>query len=98
MGVSFDHQKKRADFILFKQALDLIRSKEHLTTSGLEKIVNIRASMNLDLPGSLKASYPLSFYYYIYNNKSNVVPVDRSIVDDLEIPEPACGSMWVYGS
>lgn len=78
--------KKRADFILFKQALDLIRSKEHLTTSGLEKIVNIRASMNLDLPGSLKASFP------------NVVPVDRPIVDDLEIPDPACGSMWVYGS
>ena len=46
--------KKQVDYMLFKEALYLIKNKEHLTFKGLQKIVNIRASMNKGLPESLK--------------------------------------------
>jgi hypothetical protein len=35
--------QKQIDYILFKQILELISRKEHLTTEGLQKIVSIRA-------------------------------------------------------
>lgn len=61
--------KKRSreglDFLLFKQVFNLIDKKEHLTLSGLHKILSIKASMNLGLPESLKAAFP------------NITPVQR---------------------
>jgi hypothetical protein len=38
-----------------------VLKKEHLTIEGLQKIINIKASMNLGLSGrsSLKAAFPL---------------------------------------
>ena len=33
--------QKKADFEVFKQAVDLVKSKKHLTKEGLQKIVNI---------------------------------------------------------
>jgi len=42
------------DFELFKQALDLVKNKEHLTLEGFKKIISIRASMNVGLPYELK--------------------------------------------
>jgi hypothetical protein len=39
--------KKRADYLLFKQVLELIKTKEHLTQEGLEKLVAIKASINI---------------------------------------------------
>lgn len=38
--------KKLSDFILFKQVINLIKNKEHLTLEGISKIANIKASMN----------------------------------------------------
>jgi hypothetical protein len=35
-----------AGFILFKQAVEIIESKEHLITEGLKKLIGIKASMN----------------------------------------------------
>lgn len=49
--------QKQADFILFKNILELIRRKEHLTPSGLNKIVSYKVVMNKGLPGSLKESF-----------------------------------------
>jgi hypothetical protein len=50
--------QKRADYILFKQAVELILRGEHLTAEGLNKIVAIKASMNRGLPLDLKAAFP----------------------------------------
>ena len=50
--------KKRSDYELFKLAINLIENKEHLTPEGLEKLVSIRASMNLGLTSDLKFAYP----------------------------------------
>jgi len=48
--------EKRADFELFKQIVDIISRKEHLSEKGLQKIVNIKASMNFEkLSDNLKA-------------------------------------------
>jgi len=50
---------KKADFELFSRAVELMRNKEHLTQEGLEKLVAIKASMNLGLSDSLKVAFPL---------------------------------------
>jgi len=36
--------QKLADYLLFKQAFELIRNKEHLTIEGLNKLIAIKAS------------------------------------------------------
>ena len=52
--------QKYADYLLFKQVAAMMGQKEHLTQGVffLEKIVSIKASVNLGLPDSLKASFP----------------------------------------
>jgi hypothetical protein len=60
--------KKKADFYLFKEIINLIKMKEHLTESGLKKIISLKASMNQGLSDKLKVEF------------LNVVPVDKPIV------------------
>jgi len=75
-------KEKRADFELFKQIIDIISRKEHLSEKGLQKIVNIKASMNFEkLSDNLKAWFP------------NTVPVNRSVIKDPVIYDPE----WVSG-
>ena len=54
---------------------------EHLISSGISEIINIRASINLGLSPELKAAFPLH------------VPVVRPLVETTEIPH----SQWVVG-
>lgn len=61
--------KKRADYELFKRALELMNRKEHLTMEGLMKILSIKASMNKGLSEDLQRVFP------------NVTPVPRPLVD-----------------
>lgn len=49
---------KLSDYLLFKQAYEIIKNKEHLTIEGLNKIVGIKASLNLGLPDNLKEAFP----------------------------------------
>nr|YP_010608716.1 hypothetical protein PNX16_mgp055 [Drechslerella dactyloides]WAN89796.1 hypothetical protein [Drechslerella dactyloides] len=57
---------KRGDFELFKSVVMMMQQKEHLTKEGLDKIVAIRASMNLGLSEVLKAAF------------INTIPISRS--------------------
>jgi hypothetical protein len=50
-----------------------MNNKEHLTFEGLNKIVSIRASMNLNLSEVLKESFP------------SITPVSRPKIDNREI-------------
>jgi len=50
--------------------------REHLNPEGLQKIVNLRASVNNGLSDSLKAAFP------------NTQPVSRPIVEFKGIPDP----------
>ena len=60
----FDHldkypliTQKLADYELFKEAYNLILNKQHLTLSGLHKIVAIKASINRGLSDQLKTAF-----------------------------------------
>jgi hypothetical protein len=68
--------QKQANYILFKQALELINRKEHLTSKGLQKIVNIRASMNNGLTEVLTESF------------LNTTSIPRPLVLNSEIKDP----------
>ena len=50
--------KKLSDYILFKQVAFLMLNKEHNNLEGLQKIVNLRASLNWGLPNNLKEAFP----------------------------------------
>lgn len=50
--------QKRGDFLLFKQAYELVINKEHLTKEGILKIVSLKASLNRGLSEQLKAAFP----------------------------------------
>jgi len=73
--------QKAADFLLFEQIVELMLAGEHLTKDGLNKIVAIKASMNLGLSDVLKAEF------------SHIVPVNRPIIETTEIADPN----WISG-
>ena len=50
--------QKLADYILFKEVVLMMKRGEHLTSSGLEAIMNRRASMNRGLTPALKEAFP----------------------------------------
>ena len=50
--------KKHADFLLFKEVINLVKQKEHLNMEGLRKILAIKASINLGLPDQLNEAFP----------------------------------------
>lgn len=49
---------KIADYLLFKEAFNIIKLQEHVTVEGLNKLVGIKASLNLGLPLNLKEAFP----------------------------------------
>jgi hypothetical protein len=68
--------QKWSDFQLFKQAVELVEGKEHLTPSGLKKILSIKAVLNNGLSEDLSAAFP------------NIVPYIRPQYPELIIPDP----------
>ena len=73
--------QKRADFELFKQVVEIMIKKEHLTIEGLHRILAIRASMNLGLSDVLKTAFP------------DITPVARPTVELPKNIEPN----WLAG-
>jgi LAGLIDADG endonuclease len=73
--------QKRADFLLFKQVVELINNKDHLTKEGLIKIINLKASMNLGISDIVKSNF------------NNTDPVERPIIKIDNIIDPH----WVTG-
>lgn len=65
--------EKAADLYLFKQAVELITNKTHLTEQGLLNIVNIKASMNLGLSDKLKTEF------------KGYIPVERPVINTKKI-------------
>ena len=73
--------QKYADFNMFKQVVELMLNKEHLTPEGIQKIINLKASINRGLPDKLKAAFP------------DTKPVQRPVVELRSIPDPN----WIAG-
>ena len=73
--------KKYADYLLFLDAVYLIKNKEHLTKEGLNKIVAFKSSMNLGLSDELKRDFP------------SVIPAIVPIIANNKIFSPE----WIAG-
>ena len=58
-----------------------MQRREHLTTSGLQEIIKLRASLNLGLSDELKAAFP------------KIIPANKPKVENQIIPHP----QWVTG-
>jgi len=70
--------EKAADFILFKNVIELISKGAHLSIEGLYQIINIKASMNLGISHDLKSDF------------SKFIPVERPLILTENIPDPHC--------
>ena len=77
--------KKHEDFILFTQIVNLMDQKEHLTLSGLHKIISLRASMNFGLSPSLKEAFP------------NIIPAIRPKRSDKILLNSTIDLNWIVG-
>ena len=73
--------QKRGDYLLFKQILSIMQLKEHLTLEGLQKIINIRATLNYGLSKELQLMFP------------ETIPVPRPLRETSVIPHP----QWIAG-
>nr|QJQ35341.1 LAGLIDADG endonuclease [Fusarium pseudoanthophilum] len=73
--------QKRADFDLFKRIVNKLNNQEHLTSEGLQEIVNIGVSLNLPWSSLVRDNFP------------NTIPVARPLVKDMGIPHPE----WIAG-
>lgn len=73
--------QKRADYLLFKQVVAIMKNKQHLTSEGLTKIISIRASMNKGLSETLYTNFP------------GIIPDVRPLVESIKIPD----SNWLAG-
>lgn len=60
--------KKHWDYILFKQIVLFMLNGEHNTLEGTQKIVNIKAFLNLGLSDDLKKAFP------------NTTPLENQII------------------
>jgi hypothetical protein len=67
--------QKAADFKLFLQVAELMKNKGHLTTEGLQEIINIKSSMNLGLSDELKLNF------------IDTAPVHRPTINTINIPD-----------
>ena len=73
--------QKFADYLLFKQSIDLIQKKLHLTEKGLLTLVGIKSVLNWGLSEKFKETFP------------NTIPVVRPKVDTSEIKDV----YWLIG-
>jgi len=68
--------KKYEDYVLFKKAYYILLNKEHLTIDGLQKFVEIKATINKGLSDSLKLAFP------------SVTIIEKSMEIDSKINNP----------
>lgn len=68
--------QKAADFILFKQVVELMNNKAHLKMEGFNQIISIKSSMNLGLSDFLKSEF------------NNIIPVKKQTIKTENIPDP----------
>jgi hypothetical protein len=73
--------QKYGDYLLFKQAYQLLVNREHLTPEGLRKIISIKASINNGLSEPLKEAFP------------DVTFAIRPIKENISI----CNPQWLAG-
>lgn len=73
--------QKQGDFLIFVDIYKLIMQGSHLTSEGLNKIMSLKASLNLGLNENLLSKF------------SDIESVNRPVVVNSEIPSP----FWISG-
>jgi len=73
--------RKKGDYLLFKQIVSIIQLKEYLNTKGLQKIINLKATLNFGLSKELQLMFP------------ETIPVARPLREPCIIPHP----QWITG-
>ena len=73
---------KQIDFTLWKQCVNLILNKKHLTSQGLEKILSYKTAMNFGESEKLKLAFP------------NIVSMEKPI---LEMSNLKLNPFWITG-
>ena len=73
--------QKKKDFELFTKIIEIMIKKEHLTAQGLQKIVNLKANLNLGISNDLKKNFP------------ETKVIERGIFNNINIPD----SNWLSG-
>ena len=68
--------QKKADYLLFKQIIDLLNKKAHHNIEGVKQIISLRSSINFGLSETLKSQFP------------TVLPEPRPIIGFQGIPDP----------
>jgi len=81
--------QKGADFILFKQIVELMDNRAHLTIEGFNKIINIKAAMNLGLSDSFKSEFKEFIPAFVFTK----VKIERPLIQTEIIPDPN----WISG-
>ena len=80
--------QKLGDYLLFRDIIKRMNNREHLTLQGLDRILSIKASLNLGLSDELKAAF--------------LEPILRPLVVNQKIPHPdwiagfTCGDKSFY--
>ena len=73
--------QKHIDFELFSNIVTMVKNKEHLTIQGLQKIVNLKVTLNLGLSDNLKKNFP------------ETKIMEKDIYNVINIPD----SNWISG-
>jgi len=73
--------QKRVDFELFSKIIEIIKNKEHLTKEGLQKIVNLKTTLNLGISDNLMKDFP------------DTIINERDVYNNINIPD----SNWLAG-
>ena len=73
--------QKLADYLLFRDVVNMMINKEHLTKKGLNKIISIKAAINHGLSPELQLYFP------------DIFPVFRPLVENKTIPN----GEWIVG-
>ena len=84
--------QKLADFLLFRSVVNIVNTKEHLTMKGLQKIVSLKASINLGLNDELKAAFPDTVPAVRYLAESTKILAKAKSSVNYEIPLTTPGS------
>ena len=75
--------KKREDYEFFKQVVQMMNNKEHLTEQGFKKILSIKASMRNGLTNALVETFP------------NIIPVANPVVESPSLQ--SINPNWIVG-
>lgn len=88
--------QKHFDFKIFQKILKLVKNKSHLTSEGLQEIVNLKSAMNLGLSRNLEDEFPDTKAYPRVSVKFQGIPDPNWLIGFIQ--GEACFYVSVYKS